>query len=97
MKYIAHDIRIFIRSLAGGLDSPTAHTLPTYPNSKISNVINDLRADLHPIYHVHNPVDNLCITGGYNPHYIACYPMRLYATILHLADDCRSLSSVNSP
>ena len=26
MKYIAHDIRIFIRSLAGGLDSPTART-----------------------------------------------------------------------
>ena len=36
MKYIAHDIRIFIRSLAGGLDSPTARTLPAYPNSKIS-------------------------------------------------------------
>ena len=62
MKYIAHDIRIFIRSLAGGLDSPTARTLPALLNSKISNVINDLRAIVHVLHHVYIPVDNLCIT-----------------------------------
>lgn len=91
MKYIAHDIRIFIRSLAGGLDSPTARTLPTYPNSKISNVINNLRAVLHPMYHVHKPVDNLCITAVSCMHYIAVSSCDSICNYIAFINDCRSL------
>lgn len=68
----------------GVLIAPPPVLYQRSPIPKYPCIINDLRAVLHVLHHVHNPVDNLCITAGYNPHYIACYPMRLYATILHL-------------